>query len=265
MSSRRTPQWAQQPGRPRRPGNGRPAPRRSGWRPQDWSVKRGLAVGLSGAFILLVAGGIAGAHDPKDQKAASAAASTRPAAAAAVTTTAPPPTTAPASASPSPSPTDTLAVLPDLSGTDLQSARDHAQELGYYRLTSHDLTGRGRRQVVDRDWHVCSQSPGKGAADPSTTTVTFNVVKNGESCSLRVHATPSPTRPPTHALTHAPTHHPSGGSSPATCAPHTVGSCAAGSPHPSGATAQCDDGTYSWSATFRGTCSHHGGVRYWYR
>ncbi|WP_242433935.1 DUF3761 domain-containing protein [Streptomyces sp. CB01580] len=48
-----------------------------------------------------------------------------------------------------------------------------------------------------------------------------------------------------------------------TCAPHTTSACRAGSPHPAGATAQCNDGTHSYSKTFRGTCSHHSGVRYW--
>lgn len=32
---------------------------------------------------------------------------------------------------------------------------------------------------------------------------------------------------------------------------------------PEGATAQCRDGTYSFSAHRRGTCSHHGGVSQW--
>lgn len=32
---------------------------------------------------------------------------------------------------------------------------------------------------------------------------------------------------------------------------------------PSGATAQCGDGTYSFSLNHRGTCSHHGGVSRW--
>ncbi|HEY2094084.1 MAG TPA: DUF3761 domain-containing protein [Thermoanaerobaculia bacterium] len=32
---------------------------------------------------------------------------------------------------------------------------------------------------------------------------------------------------------------------------------------PAGATAQCNDGSYSFSAHRRGTCSHHGGVRQW--
>jgi len=32
---------------------------------------------------------------------------------------------------------------------------------------------------------------------------------------------------------------------------------------PAGATAQCRDGTYSFSRSRRGTCSHHGGVARW--
>lgn len=32
---------------------------------------------------------------------------------------------------------------------------------------------------------------------------------------------------------------------------------------PEGATAQCRDGTYSFSEHRRGTCSHHGGVEQW--
>jgi hypothetical protein len=32
---------------------------------------------------------------------------------------------------------------------------------------------------------------------------------------------------------------------------------------PAGATAQCSDGTYSFSQSRRGTCSHHGGVSTW--
>ena len=32
---------------------------------------------------------------------------------------------------------------------------------------------------------------------------------------------------------------------------------------PQGATAQCRDGSYSFSQSHRGTCSHHGGVAKW--
>ena len=34
-------------------------------------------------------------------------------------------------------------------------------------------------------------------------------------------------------------------------------------PIPAGVTAVCKDGTYSYSAHRRGTCSHHKGVRTW--
>jgi Protein of unknown function (DUF3761) len=34
---------------------------------------------------------------------------------------------------------------------------------------------------------------------------------------------------------------------------------------PARATAECNDGTYSFSQNHRGTCSHHGGVRNWLR
>lgn len=37
-----------------------------------------------------------------------------------------------------------------------------------------------------------------------------------------------------------------------------------GSAVPRGATAQCRDGSYSFSQHRRGTCSHHGGVAKWY-
>ncbi|MEY2244877.1 DUF3761 domain-containing protein [Streptomyces sp. BF23-18] len=34
---------------------------------------------------------------------------------------------------------------------------------------------------------------------------------------------------------------------------------------PRGATAKCKDGSYSYSASFRGTCSHQRGVKYCYQ
>ncbi|WP_218919521.1 DUF3761 domain-containing protein [Spirosoma rigui] len=34
---------------------------------------------------------------------------------------------------------------------------------------------------------------------------------------------------------------------------------------PAAATAECRDGTYSFSRSRRGTCSHHGGVKRWLR
>ncbi|MFF1605572.1 DUF3761 domain-containing protein [Streptomyces mirabilis] len=51
----------------------------------------------------------------------------------------------------------------------------------------------------------------------------------------------------------------------ASCARHTTGVCKANSSHPRGVTAKCKDGSWSRSAHFRGTCSGHRGVKYWYR
>jgi hypothetical protein len=39
---------------------------------------------------------------------------------------------------------------------------------------------------------------------------------------------------------------------------------ASGPGAPAGATAKCNDGTYSYSTHRSGTCSHHGGVAVWY-
>ena len=44
---------------------------------------------------------------------------------------------------------------------------------------------------------------------------------------------------------------------------HTVKRPETCSSAPQGATAQCRDGTYSFSRNRRGTCSHHGGVAKW--
>jgi|SRR3989344_5569454 len=44
---------------------------------------------------------------------------------------------------------------------------------------------------------------------------------------------------------------------------NTVHSPAYSNSVPAGASAQCRDGTYSFSQSRRGTCSHHGGVAKW--
>lgn len=60
----------------------------------------------------------------------------------------------------------------------------------------------------------------------------------GNPCGSDCAAKPEPTKPTEPA--------PSTGDSP-----------------PAGATAQCNDGTYSYSQHRSGTCSHHGGVKRW--
>lgn len=49
------------------------------------------------------------------------------------------------------------------------------------------------------------------------------------------------------------------------CAHHSTGACRANSKHPKGVIAKCKDGTYSHSKHAAGACSHHRGVRYWYK
>ncbi|MFI2373560.1 hypothetical protein ACH5AO_00550 [Streptomyces sp. NPDC018964] len=73
------------------------------------------------------------------------------------------------------------ATLPDMTGKGLQSAQDEAQAAGFYLLTSHDALGRGRNQLLDRNWKVCAQTPAPGA-HATDTKVDFSTVKLEESC-----------------------------------------------------------------------------------
>lgn len=80
-------------------------------------------------------------------------------------------------------PSDSKA-LPDLVGKGLQVAQDAAQGAGFSRLTSHDALGRGRDQVLDRNWKVCVQQPGAGK-HPVDVQIDFGTVKLDESCPKR--------------------------------------------------------------------------------
>ena len=78
-------------------------------------------------------------------------------------------------------------TMPNLVGTDLQGAQDAIQSLTHGEVwlsTSTDLTGKGRAQIVDRNWTVCSSTPSPGAAFTATTTTTidFGVVRDTETC-----------------------------------------------------------------------------------
>ncbi|KLL09896.1 MULTISPECIES: hypothetical protein [Protofrankia] len=80
-------------------------------------------------------------------------------------------------------PTRTVATgtLPNLIGKGLQYAQDTAQTAGFTNLTSHDALGRGREQILDRQWQVCDQSPAAGP-HPVTVRVDFGVVHLDETC-----------------------------------------------------------------------------------
>ncbi|MFC9481247.1 hypothetical protein [Streptomyces griseus] len=73
-------------------------------------------------------------------------------------------------------------AVPNFVGMGLQSAQDAAQTEGFFALTSHDSAGRGRAQVFDRNWKVCSQNMASGKSVPVDTTLDFGAVKLEEDC-----------------------------------------------------------------------------------
>jgi hypothetical protein len=77
-------------------------------------------------------------------------------------------------------------TMPNLIGKDLQGAQDAIQSLtadAVFYSGSTDLTGKGRMQIDDRNWVVCSSTPAPGAAFTEDTKVNFGVVKKDiESC-----------------------------------------------------------------------------------
>ncbi|MTE20245.1 hypothetical protein F0L17_14230 [Streptomyces sp. TRM43335] len=125
---------------------------------------------------LIVLGAIGSALDNNDTTS-NATDTTTPALAS------PSPNTATAPAAPAQDTDDAPAAaeLPNLVGKGLQAAQDQAQEAGFYQLTSHDATGRGRMQISDRGWKVCFQAPAPGE-HPTDTEIDLGVVKLDEDC-----------------------------------------------------------------------------------
>ncbi|MGA5565442.1 DUF3761 domain-containing protein [Streptomyces platensis] len=185
-------------------------------------------------------------------------------------------------------------TVPDYAGSNLREAQDDAQGRGIYLLESRDLSVRHRTQVWDRNWQVCAQEPAAGVEMADTETLTFTVVKTGESCdapdatgSAGDDGAPEPTDDPTGDGSSGPSGSSgssgadggdssgssgssgsSSGSSGSTGSDGGSGSTSGGEEEaqaPAGASAQCNDGTYSYSAHRRGTCSHHHGVAFWLR
>jgi hypothetical protein len=77
-------------------------------------------------------------------------------------------------------------TMPNLIGKDLQGAQDAIQSLTHDAVwfsSSTDLTGKGRAQVSDRNWQVCTSTPPPGATFTATTKVNFGVVRiDTETC-----------------------------------------------------------------------------------
>lgn len=76
-------------------------------------------------------------------------------------------------------------TMPDLVGSTLQDAQDQMQDLtggAVYFTDSHDLGGKDRNQVSDRNWQVCTQSIAAGDTLNAGSRVDFGVVKLEETC-----------------------------------------------------------------------------------
>ena len=72
--------------------------------------------------------------------------------------------------------------MPSVVGMNLQDAQDLLQSLGSYVMDQEDASGRGRLQLLDRNWKVCTQDPGAGKSVDISAVVTLGSVKLGESC-----------------------------------------------------------------------------------
>ncbi|MFC0548918.1 PASTA domain-containing protein [Kutzneria chonburiensis] len=76
-------------------------------------------------------------------------------------------------------------AMPNLVGSGLQDAQDAIQKLTDNKIfftSSHDAGGRGRHQVLDRDWKVCNQNIAAGTQIQAGVKIDFGVVKLSERC-----------------------------------------------------------------------------------
>ena len=76
-------------------------------------------------------------------------------------------------------------TMPNLIGMDLQGAQDAIQSLtrgAVWFSGSTDLTGKGRAQIIDRNWQVCTSTPAVGATITTNTAIRFGVVRDTEKC-----------------------------------------------------------------------------------
>jgi len=141
---------------------------------------------LAGAVALLAVGGCGGEATTAPSPSTVTVVSTE-------TTTATPTESPTAATEPAPgSPTNSTPndeatfLMPNLVGQVLQTAQDEMQRVSgnpIFYTSSTDATGAGRRQVLDRNWVVCSQSVPPGTVVPvHGSTIDFGVVKKGETC-----------------------------------------------------------------------------------
>jgi len=172
----------------------------------NWVGQHKALTGVAASVSLLIVLGIVGAiAGPQDQAASKPVANSADTTATSDSTLAATPTVAPTTEAP-PTPSRqpvpqaktthhaarTVAhsanswTMPNLRGRDLQTAQDAIQSLtndSVWFTDSHDASGQGRGQWLDRDWQVCDQSVAPGATITADTKIDFGVVRRfSESC-----------------------------------------------------------------------------------
>lgn len=70
-------------------------------------------------------------------------------------------------------------IMPNVLCRNLQDAQNDIQKVGVFFSRSHDATGKGRRQLWDRNWIVVAQTPPPGTPIGEGDAV-LDVVKKGE-------------------------------------------------------------------------------------
>ncbi|WAL68214.1 DUF3761 domain-containing protein [Amycolatopsis cynarae] len=118
-----------------------------------------------------------------------------------------------------------------------------------------------------------SASPGKSLSStvPAVNAVTSTVVTPSSTQLVTTAPPTTTTSSPAPVSSFTPVAADSAGGESAACPAddyrNVDGACVPRPTHaataPAGATARCNDGTYSFSQHRRGTCSHHGGVAEW--
>jgi hypothetical protein len=78
-------------------------------------------------------------------------------------------------------PATKLGVIPNVVCMNLQDAQNAMQDSGYLNLGSADGSGKGRMQILDRDWVVIAQSVRAGSKLGLGRRIVLTSVKYGES------------------------------------------------------------------------------------
>lgn len=161
---------------------GPPGPPSGSPPPQPWyKTRNGVLAILVAVIILAITGSLAGRNDSPKTASTDTTVPTTTTVIGESTTAA---TTSTTSATPTTIPETTAstkqAVMPAVPcGTNLQDAQNMVQAAGVFYSRSTDATGRGRHQILDRDWVVVGQTPPAGTPIGEGDAV-FSVVKISE-------------------------------------------------------------------------------------